>query len=69
MTILMMVITFSIERFITITKAKGKGKYFFFSCDVFIKNFHKQDIDAAIKECDSQRGSVANVIKAGLDKI
>jgi len=67
MAILMMVITFSIERWITITRAKGKGSISSFVVRVYQK-LAKQDINAAIDECDRQRGSVANVLKAGLLK-
>lgn len=67
MTILLMVITFSIERFITLTRAKGKGKISAFVVRVYQK-LTKPDIDSAIAECDNQKGSVANVIKAGLLK-
>ncbi|HEX9250818.1 MAG TPA: MotA/TolQ/ExbB proton channel family protein [Ignavibacteriaceae bacterium] len=67
MTILMMVITFTIERFITITKAKGKGSIASFVVRVYQK-LSSQDIDKAIMECDGQRGSVANVLKAGLER-
>jgi biopolymer transport protein ExbB len=67
MSILMMVITFSIERWITITRAKGKGKISAFVVRVYQK-LAKSDINSAIDECDKQRGSVANVIKAGLLK-
>jgi biopolymer transport protein ExbB len=67
MTILLMVITFTFERWITITKAKGKGSISAFVVRVYQK-LATPDIDAAIDECDSQRGSVANVIKAGLLK-
>lgn len=67
MTILLMVITFTIERWITITRAKGKGSISAFVVRVYQK-LSTPDIDAAIDECDSQRGSVANVIKAGLLK-
>jgi biopolymer transport protein ExbB len=67
MAILMMVITFSIERWITITKAKGKGRISAFVVRVYQK-LSPSDIDTAVEECDRQRGSVANVIKAGLLK-
>jgi len=67
MAILMMVITFSIERWITITRAKGKGSISSFVVRVYQK-LAKPDINASIDECDRQRGSVANVIKAGLLK-
>ncbi|CAN5785279.1 MotA/TolQ/ExbB proton channel family protein [soil metagenome] len=63
----LMVWTFSIERFLTITKATGKG-----SSDDFIRKvqYHlaNKNVDAAIIECDKQKGSVGNVMKAGLRK-
>ncbi|RYZ00582.1 MAG: MotA/TolQ/ExbB proton channel family protein [Chitinophagaceae bacterium] len=62
---LLMVITFSVERFLTIQKALGKG-----SIADFIRKvqYHlaNRNVDAALAECDKQRGSVANVMKAGL---
>ena len=62
---LLMVIAFSIERFLTINKALGKG-----SIADFIRKvqYHlaNRNVDAALAECDKQRGSVANVMKAGL---
>jgi len=62
---LLMVITFSIERLLTINKALGKG-----SIANFIRKvqYHlaNRNVDAALAECDRQRGSVANVMKAGL---
>ena len=62
---LLMVITFSIERFLTISRALGKG-----NISDFIRRvqYHlaNRNIDAALAECDKQRGSVANVMKAGL---
>ena len=62
---LLMVIVFSIERFLTIQKALGNG-----SISDFIRKvqYHlaNRNVDAALSECDKQRGSVANVMKAGL---
>ncbi|HZH65572.1 MAG TPA: MotA/TolQ/ExbB proton channel family protein [Flavisolibacter sp.] len=62
---LLMVITFSIERFMTISKAMGKGSIADFIRRVQF-NLANRDVDAALRECDKQRGSVANVMKAGL---
>ncbi len=67
MSLLMMVLTFGAERILTISRAKGKGS---------IKNFVQKirallstnNVGQAIAECDQQRGSVANVVKAGLTK-
>ena len=62
---LLMVLTFSIERGLTIRKALGGG-----SIADFIRKvqYHlaNRNVDAAIAECDKQRGSVANVMRAGL---
>lgn len=62
---LLMVIVFSIERFMTISKALGKGSIADFVRKV---QYHlaNRNVDAALSECDKQRGSVANVMKAGL---
>lgn len=62
---LLMVIVFSIERFLTINKALGKGNISDFVRKV---QYHlaNRNVDAAMAECDKQRGSVANVMKAGL---
>jgi biopolymer transport protein ExbB len=61
----LMVITFSIERLLTISKALGSG-----SIADFIRKvqYHlaNRNVDAAMAECDKQRGSVANVMRAGL---
>ncbi len=63
----LMVIVFSIERFIVINKAAGNG-----SVDVFVRKVQSflsaGNIEAAMAECDKQKGSVANVIKSGLKK-
>jgi len=67
MGMLLMVFVFSIERFIVIGKATGKG-----SLDAFVKKIQSLlsagNISAAVAECDKQEGSVANVIKSGLKK-
>lgn len=65
MTCFITVITFAIERFITIGKSKGNGRV-----DVFIEKVRaamaKGDLNAASAECDKQRGSIANVVSAGI---
>jgi biopolymer transport protein ExbB len=67
MAYVLMVIVFSIERFIVIGKASGTA-----SIDAFVKkiqaHLNSGNIDAAAAECDKQKGSVANVIKSGLKK-
>lgn len=63
----LMVIVFSIERYLTIRKALGAGNATDFVRKV---QYHlaNKNIDAALSECDKQKGSVANVMKAGLKK-
>ena len=64
---LLMVIVFSFERFMVISKAAGKG-----NLDVFMKDVKSSitsgDIDGAIVSCDAQEGSVANAIRSALVK-
>jgi len=64
---LLMVIVFSIERFMVIGKATGSA-----SMETFVRKvqtaLNAGNISAADAECDKQKGSVANVIKAGLKK-
>jgi biopolymer transport protein ExbB len=59
------VVTFTVERMLTINAAKGRG-----SVDAFIARIRtlvtNHDFDGARQECDRQKGSVANVVKAGL---
>ncbi|HZE84172.1 MAG TPA: MotA/TolQ/ExbB proton channel family protein [Puia sp.] len=64
---LLTVITFVIERFMTITKATGTGNIAEFIRKV---QYHlaNKNVDSAISECDKQKGSVGNVMKAGLRK-
>lgn len=67
MAYILMVIVFSIERFIVIGKASGTS-----NVDAFVRKIqaylNSGNIDAASAECDKQKGSVANVIKSGLKK-
>jgi biopolymer transport protein ExbB len=61
------VVTFVIERLLTISKATGTGNIAEFIRKV---QYHlaNKNVDQAISECDRQRGSVGNVMKAGLRK-
>jgi biopolymer transport protein ExbB len=56
-----------IERFITITKANGTGNNADFIRKVQYQLANK-NVDAALAECDKQKGSVGNVMKAGLHR-
>ncbi|WP_185817022.1 MotA/TolQ/ExbB proton channel family protein [Hymenobacter metallilatus] len=67
MTMFLCVIIFSIERALTIGRAKGTK-----SIESFVRTIRQKlnvnDITGAIAVCDQQKGSVANVVKAGLGK-
>jgi biopolymer transport protein ExbB len=64
---LLTVLTFVVERFFAVTKATGNG-----NINEFIRKvqYHlaNKNVVSAIAECDRQKGSVGNVMKAGLRK-
>ena len=64
---LLTMITFVVERFMTISKASGIGNNNDFVRKV---QFHlaNKNVDAAIAECDKQKGSVGNVMRSGLHR-
>ena len=64
---LLTVLTFVIERLLTVNKASGTGNIAEFVRKV---QFHlaNKDVEKALAECDKQQGSVGNVMKAGLKK-
>ncbi|XOD69418.1 MAG: MotA/TolQ/ExbB proton channel family protein [Flavobacteriales bacterium AspAUS03] len=63
--LLLMVLVFSIERYLTISKATGKGSNSNFVRQV---QYHlaQKDVESALAECDRQKGSVGNVMRVGL---
>ena len=67
MSFFLMVITFSIERFMTIQSAYGTG-----SLDNFIRkiksHLNNNDLDGALTACEEQKGSLGNVTQAVLKK-
>lgn len=67
LTLFFTVIVFVIERFITLSKARGAG-----NIDAFVRGIKvaldKGDNNGALAACDKQKGAVANVVRAGLTK-
>ena len=63
----LIIIIFSVERFITLSMAAGRGK-----TNSFVNKIKSllasKDIASAKAECDKQKGSLANVVRAGLEK-
>jgi biopolymer transport protein ExbB len=67
MCLLLTVLTFSLERYLTIRKASGKGNVLKFVKN--IKNLLAQNqVDTSIELCEHQKGSVANVVRSALIK-
>jgi biopolymer transport protein ExbB len=66
-TFMLVVLTFSLERFITLGKAGGSG-----DLDGFVKKVRtlldQNNIADAMKECEKQKGTVGNVTKTALEK-
>jgi biopolymer transport protein ExbB len=65
--VLLTVITFALERLVTIQRAMGRG-----NTDKFVMKIKElvasHNLDEAIAECDKQKGSLANVVREGLSK-
>jgi biopolymer transport protein ExbB len=65
--LLIMVSTYTIERILSLGKAKGKGPI-----EAFLKNIQMTlrdgDIEGTIALCDKQKGSIANILKQGLER-
>ncbi len=67
MALSIMVITYTIERQLSLSKARGKGPI-----EPFLKKVQhlltEGDIEGAMAECDKQKGSIANILKQGLER-
>jgi biopolymer transport protein ExbB len=63
----LIMLTIVIERFISLWRAKGRG-----NLSVFVRSIRdllrEDKIEEASKLCDKQKGSLANVLKAGLHR-
>lgn len=62
-----MVVTYVIERILSLRKAQGKAALQKF-LTTLIKHVSAGELEAAISACDVQRGSLANIIKSGLER-
>ncbi|MDD8018633.1 MAG: hypothetical protein PHP42_09695, partial [Bacteroidota bacterium] len=62
-----MVVTYIIERLLSLKKAGGRGPLPKF-LKTLVQNLNSNDIPAAISACDTQRGSLANIVKTGLER-
>ncbi|MFA6571949.1 MAG: MotA/TolQ/ExbB proton channel family protein, partial [Bacteroidota bacterium] len=60
-------VTFIFERLLSINKAQGKGNPSVF-LKAMIDKLTKGDMEGALNDCDAQRGSVANVMRAAISR-
>jgi biopolymer transport protein ExbB len=67
MSLIILAITFVFERAFSINKAKGKGDVSKFVKSVS-ENLVKGDMDAALEKCNQQRGSLANIMRAAIER-
>lgn len=66
-TVNLVLLVFVIERLITLSRAKGRGRVTGFVRK--IQGLLVQDqVEEAVASCDKQRGSLANVVKSGLNR-
>jgi biopolymer transport protein ExbB len=66
-TVNLVLLVFVVERLITLTRAKGRGRVAAFVRQ--IQGLLVQDqVEEAMASCDKQRGSLANVVKSGLTR-
>ncbi|MCJ7496850.1 MAG: MotA/TolQ/ExbB proton channel family protein [candidate division Zixibacteria bacterium] len=62
-----MLVSFIFERIFTLRKARGKASVQSFFKNV-IQMLDKEDFNGAIAACDKQRGTTANVLRAGIER-
>jgi len=67
MSLIIILITFTLERFFSLHRARGKKRL-----NVFVRNLQnllaEDKIEEALAACDAQKGSLGNVVKAGLHR-
>lgn len=67
LSLILIVVTFAFERVISLQRARGRG-----AIEPFTKKVQNHveagNIEAAIDECNKQRGSAASILKAGLEQ-
>jgi biopolymer transport protein ExbB len=67
MSIILILLTFALERLISLSRANGRGRISGFLRNVQLL-LNENKIEEVSALCDKQRGSLANVIKAGLHR-
>lgn len=65
--ILLMLLAFVVERFLSLRVAKGKSSVQIFF-KTLITSLQNDKFDDALAACDKQRGTTANVLRAGIER-
>ena len=65
MGLIIIAITFSVERYLSINKARGKGEVSAYIKRV-LEHLRNGKYDDALKECEKQRGSLASIMRAAV---
>ena len=66
--VFILLITYMIERFFTLTRSKGRVGMDEFM-HTYMTHISEKSFDAAIADCDVQGGSAANILKASLQEV
>jgi biopolymer transport protein ExbB len=67
MALSIMVLTYIVERLLSLRKAAGKAPLPKF-LTVLVKHVNDGDVTKAVAACDAQRGSLANIVRSGLSR-
>lgn len=66
--VFILLITYIIERFFTLSRSKGKGSMLEFTRS-YMDNIGKKNFDGALVDCDAQGGSAATILKGALQQV
>jgi biopolymer transport protein ExbB len=66
-TVILVMLTFVVERLITLTRANGRGRIAVFARKIQ-GLLQENKVEEAISACDQQKGSLGNVVQSGLHR-
>jgi biopolymer transport protein ExbB len=66
-TVILVMLTFVVERLITLARANGRGRISIFARKIQ-GLLQENKVEEAITACDTQKGSLANVVRSGLHR-
>jgi len=66
--VFILLVTYLIERFLTLSRAKGKAPMNVFM-RTYMKHLDEKNFDQAMAACDAQGGTAATILKSGLEQV